>query len=262
MKQKNTSSNIQVPPKKNQIDRGVFVKLCTDAIHATRNKVTLVNQTSGYSLYKRETDNQCIKKYRAISSEYRQKNGYSIFYRHDLIEHTGVGYCTEAAEHLLVEILKRLLKSGADATLRYAGSSQCDHAYLRIKIVLSKERMESEWEVDAWNPRIIDVSIRPNKQTSKNSDQNVLFYGTNPHIFHEIVTDNLDNVPEFSFDFPKPQMDIEFTEAQDSIMVPEKLPYIHSDYTLFKSYKNQTLDENGKIHYLQATSSWQVEPKF
>lgn len=244
--------------QKNQINRGVFVKLCTDAIHATREKVTIVNQQSGYKLYKRETDNHCIEKYRGISSDYRKKNGYSIFYRHDLVEHTGVGYCTELAEHLLVEILKRLLKAGAEASLSYAGSSSYDHAYVCIKILLLHERKESEWVADAWHPGIVDVSPRPDRPTVKNHDARP--YGTNPHIFHKISTKNLDNnVPEFKFDIPKPMKDVEFTDTAETITHSKKLPRIYCDYSLFKAYQDKTLDQDGKIHYLQASSTWQLE---
>lgn len=239
------------------ITREEFVKICTDAIHQTRTNVTPANQVSGYFKYHKEIkENKYINRYSYKMLDNIKENGYSFAEQHAFIEYAGVGYCQELAEHLSVEIITRLKEKQADAGIFLVVSRKVDHAYLHINLSLKDEKYPSLWEVDAWDPRIIDRSYRPNG-TIKN--QEILRYGTDVRVqrmicasdplirFHDTFTHLIEK--------PIPGQLPNQTPRREVLRKYRHLLY--ADYSLERSYANGTLNAAGKIDYSQGRSIWQ-----
>lgn len=246
------------------ITREEFVKICTDAIHQTRAKVTPSNQLSGYFKYQQEIKwNSYLLHYMAIMEENINENGYSLAEQHAFIEHVGLGNCNEFAEHLGVEIIMRLQEKQADAQIRLVAAQEADHVYLHISLPLKDEKYQSLWEIDAWDPRIIDRSLRPN-HTIKNEES--LVYGANVAIKETFYASDplirFHNTFSHLIEKPIPGQQPNHTPKED---MPQKYELLFGDYPLEHSYKKRLLNQAGKIDYLQAKSIWQsathINPK-
>lgn len=241
------------------LNRNTFVDLCTSAIIKTRRKISIRNQVSGYSKYHKEIkENGYFKKYRSIMKNNEKKYGYSIFYQHDLIEHAGLGNCHELAEYLSVEILNLLRVHDADARIRIVSSTETDHVFLHVKIQLEGEKEASLWEIDAWDPRIIDASMRPDG-TIKNRD--ILRYGTSVHLEHAVSTrESRSSKKRFSlFAFPKPMEGKPLKAATPERDILRKHEDIYIDHSLEDAYACGELNADGQLTYPQQVSSWQIE---
>ncbi|MDX1836736.1 hypothetical protein DIZ81_00045 [Legionella taurinensis] len=230
-----------------------FVELCAEAITATREKVTPGNQLSGYLKFHKEIKNCYVddvlrpRKWKIAPDDPVQI--------HDLIEHTGLGYCHEMAQHLLVELAWRIDQAGGVAKISLVKSMKADHAYLEVRIYLAKERTLSMWEVDAWDPRIIDISKRPDG-TVKNKE--ALEYGYLVKLGRSYYSDSIDYRKKFTFTETPPAKEGQPEgSCTPKHQVLEKHPYFYSDYSLKEAIEDKKLPLPGKIHFLQQISFWQ-----
>ncbi|WP_131782095.1 hypothetical protein [Legionella gresilensis] len=236
------------------LTRKKFVELCNQAIFYTRDHIAINNQKSGYQKFHRE-----IKENNYFSTIARPplKNSleHAYIYRHDFIEYTGIGNCHELADYLLVEIGKRIEAYNATARLRVVKSKEVDHVYIEVLIQLENEIEFSRWEVDAWDPRIIDISTRPDGSI-KNSEY--LNYGYEVSVKNSIYTDEINYNRKYTFfHTPKPIPGPPNQDATPEREILTKHPGLYRDYTLQKAIAAGKLDEDGKIHYLQKASDWQ-----
>lgn len=237
------------------LSRENFVNICTQAIVLTRDKITISNQLSGYKKYHQEIkENDYFYKNVREPLENTNKNDY--IYRHNLLEHVGLGNCHELADFLLVEIAKKIDSHGARARIRIVNSVKKDHVYLEIKIKLKSEKDYSLWEVDAWDPRIIDISTRPNNSI-KNHE--FLDYGYSTTIKNSVYTNEINYAQRYSFfnKIPKP-----LTGNSSGLATPEwdildKHAHLYSDHTIEEAIEDGKLDPSGQLHYLQKPSDWQ-----
>lgn len=237
-----------------RLSRKQFVKICTDAILDTRNKIAINNQVSGYKKYHRESKE---KRYLSdIRGRINRTHENEYMYRHDLIEHAGIGRCGELADFLLIEIAKKIRSKEASARIRKMVSEAEDHCYLEIKIRLADERHSSVWEVDAWDPRIIDISTRPN-DTIKN--HSTLDYGYSAVVAYAVFTDEIDYTQRFHFfnEVPKPIQGAPSREATPDSELLKQHPELYSDHTIEASIDEGKIDPSGRLHYLQRVSKWQ-----
>lgn len=240
------------------ITREEFVKLSTEAIVKTRNDIVIRNQMGGYLEYHREIKEQDYFTYcRDMMIKSEKMFGYSLFNQYELIKKAKMGSCNEISEYLSVEIIMRLQQKNVDAELFILHSKMIDHMYLHVKISLENEKSSSLWEIDAWDPRIIDVSSRPNG-TIKNN--NSLFYGTDTEVVHATSAKKLkrkrtnDNLYLFFREPIKGRPERDATPERD---IFEKHPKIYEDYTLEQAYEDKMLDIEGNIRFLQRKSNWQ-----
>ncbi|STX52633.1 Uncharacterised protein [Legionella busanensis] len=238
------------------LTRKQFVELCNRAIFYTREKITIRNQKSGYQNYHRE-----LKENRYFSINVRppliNSSEHSYIYRHDFIEYTGLGNCHELAHFLLVEIGKRIEAYNATARLRVVSSKKFDHVYIEVLIQLANEIEVSRWEVDAWDPRIIDISIRPDGSI-KNSEY--LDYGYAVFTLNSIYSHEINYQKRYTFfqNPPKPIPGPPDLNATPEREILDKHPDLYRDYTLEESIKEGKIDPDGSIHYLQKASTWQL----
>ncbi|WP_165482732.1 hypothetical protein [Legionella gresilensis] len=238
------------------LTRKQFVELCNQAIFYTRDRITIRNQKSGYQNYHREIkeNNYFLANVRPplISSP-----EHSYIYRHDFIEYTGLGNCHELADYLLVEIGKRIDWYNATARLRVVSSKEVDHVYIEVLIQLANEIEVSRWEVDAWDPRIIDISFRPDGSI-KNSES--LDYGYAAFIKNSIYSDEINYQKRYTFfqNPPKPIPGPPDLNATPEREILDKHSELYRDYTLEEAIKEGKIDPEGNIHYLQKASTWQI----
>ncbi len=238
------------------LSREEFVKLCTNAILYTREKITVGNQKSGYIKYHQE-----IKENNYFSANVRTPLTNAVndefTYRHDLIEHVGMGNCHELADFLLVEIGKAIHLKYAVAGMRVVSSIKSDHVYLEIRIKLKDENGYSLWEVDAWDPRIIDISTRPNGSI-KNHES--LDYGYSTDTINSVHTDEINYKHRYIFfkEIPKPVPRSPRGNATPERDVLSKHDKLYRDYSIEDSVEQEKLDFDGTIHYLQQVSGWQL----
>lgn len=231
-----------------------FVELCAEAIASTRKKVTVGNQLSGYVKFHKEIKNgyfeDTIRPLIEALGDYIQV--------HALIEHAGIGYCREVAWHLLVELGQRIHTAGEIATITVVKSSLIDHGYLQVTLQLNHEKTASVWEIDAWDPRIIDISPRPD-ESIKNLEY--LQYGYPALVYETISSDALDYTTQFLFtETPKPeegQPDGSCTPVRDMLT---KHTGLYSDHTLDKALALKKIPPAGVLHYMQKVSIWQKAP--
>ena len=238
------------------IDRQNFVKICNQAIFDTRKNISIKNQVSGYQRFHREIkENNYFYNLRSVMKQNKRSNGYSLFFQHELIKHARMGNCHEIAEYLSVEIIQKL-KDNVNARLRIVSSTEVDHVYLHIIVWLKDEKEPSLWEVDAWDPRIIDASVRPDG-TIKNEE--ALDYGCHPKFLSSISTNKFTSQinTNYLFSIPRPIEGKPLVNATPEREITQKHEGIHDDYTLEEAVRNQKIDGQGKIHYLQQRSSWQ-----
>lgn len=233
-----------------------FVELCAEAIAATREKVTPGNQLSGYLKFHKENKNYYVDDVlRPGKREIPSDDPVQI---HDLIEHTGLGYCHELAQHLMVELGWRIEQAGGVAKISLVQSVKADHVYLEVRIYLAKERMLSMWEVDAWEPRIIDISKRPDG-TVKNKE--ALAYGYRVKLHHSFFSDTIDYTKKFTFTkIPSAKEGAPEGSCTPKHQVLEKHKDIYSDFSLQEAIEDKKVPLPGKVHYLQQISLWQKAP--
>ncbi|QRN04202.1 hypothetical protein GH742_10130 [Legionella sp. MW5194] len=238
------------------LTRLTFVELCAEAIAATRESVTPGNQLSGYLKFHKENKNYYIEDVlRPGKWEIAPDDPVQI---HDLIEHTGLGYCHELAQHLMVELAWRIDKAGGVAKISLVKSIKADHVYLEVRIYLAKERTMSMWEVDAWDPRIIDISKRPDG-TVKNLE--ALAYGYKVKLCHSLFSDVVDYKKQFTFtDIPPAKEGPPEGSCTPKHQVLEKHDHIYSDYSLEEAKVDKKVPLPGNLHYLQQMSLWQKAP--
>jgi hypothetical protein len=133
-----------------------------------------------------------------------------------------------------------------------------DHVYLEIKIKLQGENDYSFWEVDAWDPRIIDISTRPNGSI-KNHES--LDYGYSTETSNSVYTDEINYRRRYKFfntTIPTPKEGPPFREATPEREMLDKHDHLYRDYTIDDSINKGKIPSSGdKLSYLQQVSSWQ-----
>lgn len=238
-----------------QLTRLEFVNICQDAIEDAKEKISIENQVNGYLRFHKEfKENNFFSNLRAIVRKNERKHGYSLFSKYQLIKQVKVARCHEMAEYLSVRIIKKL--KAVDARVRIVSSRKTDHVYLQIKIWLKGERATSTWEVDAWDPRIIDVSMRPDG-TIKNSES--LTYGCHPEVLYSTSINEFFKSKKNIYTIPvtKPVPGIPVKDATPERDIPIKHKHIYSNYLLADAYRDGKLSEQDELGYLQQKSSWQ-----
>lgn len=236
------------------LSREQFVGICTQAILDTRAKIEINNQISGYKKYHQENkENQYFTN---VRKRILNTSHDDYMYRHDLVEHVGLGNCRELADFLLIEIAMKIEYMGAHARIRIVRSMVADHCYLEIKIRLNGECSESVWEVDAWDPRVIDISTRPDG-TIKNYES--LDYGYSADVWHTVYSDQINYRHRFHFfgSIPKPRPGKPLKAATLEEEMLGAHPELYSDYTMRESMEKGTIDPSGTLGYLQQASRWQ-----
>lgn len=238
------------------IDRKTFVKICTESIFETRTDIAIANQVSGYKKFHKELrDNRYLKKSRKIGKQKMRTEGYSIFFQYALVKHTKLGNCDELAQYLSIKIVKKLALLNAAANVDIHFSKEVPHVYLNISIQLKDENAPSRWEVDAWDPRIIDISKRPDGSI-KNLE--LLEYGTEPGTMSSFTVHDYISRPKISFlfDIPKPVEGSSNGNMTPDHVIAER-EHMYNDYTLEDAYRHKMLDDEGEIRYPQKASTWQ-----
>ncbi|MBV9576412.1 MAG: hypothetical protein JO149_07285, partial [Gammaproteobacteria bacterium] len=247
-------------PKYKKITRSEFVDICNDAIIKTKKDIVPGNQLTGYKTFHGAVKNNYVTDVlRENCNKINLDYGFSFFNSHKAIKYAGLGFCNEFAIYLCQELRNKFSELDVKALIMKAGSKTWDHAYLRIKIKLKNETMFSMWEIDAWDPRIIDVTKAPDG-TIKNEE--FLTYGKKPEI--ESIMNTMENdenaIPGLrpNFDVPEPG------EPEDGSATPErkmiaKNTWLYSDCTLQKAYERELLPKNGKMTVCQKVSAWQKE---
>lgn len=246
------------------ITREQFVKLCTICIQETRRDIAVTNQKSGYLMYHDELRMHDYFSYaRSIINSSKLISGYSLEDAHEITKATKMGNCGELADYLCVEILEKLNAYKINPAIRIVKSKIFDHEFLHIETILQDEIYPSLWEVDAWDPRIIDISMRPNN-TIKN--QEVLeAYGTNLFLTHTVTLETHNENKRkrdngfFANCIKKPKKSPPVLNEEDYLQIFEECDVnpLYKDYSLDNAYRNKELDPDGEIHYLQKKSSWQ-----
>ncbi|HEX2548979.1 MAG TPA: hypothetical protein VHM20_04065 [Gammaproteobacteria bacterium] len=244
------------------IDRKSFVQLCTQLIEKTRDHITPVNQVSGYLKYHREIKSRYLDTVREFTIELIKSEGPSLQGYHDKFQHTKVGNCGELSLYLAAEILNHLKSLGVDAEVTAVKSKTYDHQYVQVVIKLENEKT-STWEVDAWHPRIIDRSVRPDGSI-KNSE--ALLYGTETQLIIFALSSIYDITPPRSAFFEKvrpaiPGIPRDATPPHEV----EKKNHLYPDYSIEQAHYYRELDNfhhpYTELGYLRKVSSWQKEEK-
>lgn len=238
------------------LSRKDFVNLCTQSILYTRNQLTVKNQLSGYKKFHGEIkENDYFSKHVRTPLTNTHKDEY--MYRHDLLKHVGLGNCHELADFLLIETGKEIERHNALARIRIVRSMQIDHVYLEIKIKLQGENDYSLWEVDAWDPRVIDISARPDGSI-KNHE--FLDYGYSAKVDNSVYTDEINYRHRYTFfdTIPIPKEGPPLREATPEGEMIDKHANLYMDYTIDDSINKGKIPSSGKnLGYLQKVSSWQ-----
>lgn len=239
------------------LSRKDFVNLCAEAIFYTRKQLTINNQLSGYKKFHKEIkeNNYFLKNVRDPLINTREDE---YIFRHDLLQHVGLGHCNELADFLLVEIGKEIERRNALARICIVSSMKVDHVYLEIRIKLQGENDYSLWEVDAWDPRVIDISTRPDGSI-KNYES--LDYGYSTKTKNSVFTDKIDYSQRYTFfhSIPKPREGPPVKEATpDRDMLKKHSPFLFEDYMIGDSINEEKIpSSDGDLQYLQKVSKWQ-----
>jgi hypothetical protein len=242
------------------LTRQQFVDICLNAILKTRKNIAIVNQIGGYQKYHKE-----IKENNFFDSTVRQllkstrSNQHTL--RHDIIEHAGIGRCQELAEYLLVEIARELKKQDVHAVLEIVASKKIDHLYLEIKITLREENSCSRWEVDAWDPRIIDISSRPDGSIK---NEELLDYGFDIQSINYLDTSEFSEQPEddsvnalYLLSMRKPLPGRPERCATPEREMLEAHPNLYKNYEIVKAQQYKLLPKIGFLRSPQKASTWQ-----
>jgi hypothetical protein len=238
--------------------REEFVEICTCCVKKTREELAIRNQVSGYLKYHKEIkENNFFSNLRSVSEKNEKEFGYSLSDEYKLIKKAKMGNCYELAEYLSVKIIKQLKKENINAEVRIVSSKKVDHVFLHVSILLKGEKNKSLWEIDAWDPRIIDISTRPDG-TIKNQES--LDYGISHKLRHRTKTQEFKKRKISNSSFMAIREPIEGKPLRDATPereVLKKHKKMYSDYLLENAYENKKLDEYGEIHSLQRKSKWQ-----
>lgn len=239
------------------ISRKDFVNICNQAILYTRDQLTIKNQQSGYIKFHRE-----IKEHHYFSKNVRKPlvdtHEDEYMYRHDLIKHVGLGNCHELADFLLVEIGKEIERHNALARIRIVSSVAIDHVYLEIRIKLKGEQDYSLWEVDAWDPRVIDISTRPDGSIKNHKS---LEYGYSTNTNNSVYTDEINYSHSYTFfnSIPIPREGRPHRDATPEREMLDKHDQLYMDYTVEDSIsQGKILSSDNDLGYLQKASNWQI----
>lgn len=239
-----------------EITREKFIEICNEAIHKTCQDVVPGNQLSGYIQFHNAIKNDFIDKVLRPALFKTQVDDYAL--RHAIIKKAGVGNCYERAYYLAVELTRRLTQAGTQAVIFLVASKTVDHVFNRVEIKLQGELKPSLWEVDAWDPRIIDITQRPNK-TRKNAE--FLKYGEEVNIKRFFSTADFQEItPAQAIPAIKPP------EKGRALRSPTPEPdmlakhdWLYSDQTVKAAYKAHSLCTPAKMHYMQKISLWQKD---
>lgn len=227
------------------ISRWKFLQICNNAIHKSRKNVCIDNQLSGYIAFHNETktndfiNEQSRKRYYEFTD---WNNNYGLAYSHDLVEYTGLGRCIELADYLAYEILKKLKSHEIeDATVKMVNdnSEEIDHTYIHLEIILEGE-IKTLWELDAWDPRIIDIT--PSPKTNKNRNIEDLTYGTCVKYGVSLKPNEINFNLRHHFIFNKP---VKGEPERESTPEPKMIEK-HNDW-LFDDYSIERAVQKGKI---------------
>ena len=148
-----------------------------------------------------------------------------------------------------------------DSAIKVVSSLECDHVYNEVKIKLFDEKYESKWEVDAWDPRIIDISKRYDGSVKNISS---LDYGYRVEVINTFFVHELKGVatpPVMFTDLRKVQSSIPVRSPTPEAEILTKHPRIYDDYTIEKALKKRKLCKSNSLGYLQKASNWQKKKK-
>lgn len=248
------------------ISRETFVKICTETIQLTRKKICIANQEKGYLQYADAINEGYIDNLREILTHNNKLVGYysPVNFYND-IKDAGIGACSELNEFLLVKLAKILSDYTSFTRFRLVSSVDCDHAFIHVRIELAGE-LCSLWEIDAWDPRVIDISLKQNKEIKNKA---AIDYGHDPKILYSFLIDELEDGLEekkehlqnpYRLFVSKPTPgNAKYLESKKRKNI-EHSDVFYENYTLETAYKKRKLNKEGKVDTLQAVSSWQLKP--
>jgi len=240
-----------------KLSRQDFVAICTAAIMDTRKKVVIQNQISGYKTYHAAVrDRKYLKRILRPAIRAGKNNNRPFMYRHALIKKAGIGNCHELARFLLIEVARRVRLAGGNVKLRVVASKEYDHGYLKISTHLLNENKRSTWEVDAWDPRIIDRSKRPDGSIK---NYTYLRYGAGTKTLESIRSENIDftAIDEGILPITIPVKGAPKRSPTPERAMIKKHRWLYSDMTVETAEKKGEFDRSGKIRYCQKVSTWQ-----
>lgn len=243
------------------ISRRAFVALCADLIKETREKITVRNQLSGYLKYHKEIKAKYLSNLRSYMKKKQKDNSETcLSLQHFLIKKAKIGNCDELANYLAFKLIKRLQLQKIDAEVKITSSATYDHVYVCVRILLKREAFPSIWEIDAWDPRIVDRSKRPDGSIK---NEEALKYGAQFRTKYETSTQLFKRKRYRSDEFLdlKPPVEGEDEDRTPTRDIFTKHPKLYSDLTIERAHETKQLGVNGKINYLQKRSSWQKKPK-
>lgn len=234
------------------LTREDFVDICKKAITRTRELVIPLNQVSGFRKYSSNVDSGEFQRFRR-NLTYTGKNKAD----YKLIKQYGVGACSEFSMVLLYLIAKEMNKIGVNPdsiAFVYLKAAGFDHCFLNICVRLDGETSGSVWEVDAWDPRIIDKSLIT--EEIMNNSRN-LMYGVNPIYRSEIL-----KLSDINFD----KIDIKIEKARPNCradtrpaaVIIDNEQKIYNDLTIERALKIGNLPAE-ELSPLQKCSIWQKE---
>lgn len=238
-----------------KITREQFIELCNKLIIKTREDIIIVNQKSGYKKFHKELrDNDFLEKHLRMPL-YKTKRE-DILSKHKIIKDVGIGHCQEIAEYLAVEISTQLQKMEVEAKVGIFYIKDYDHTFNRVRLTLLDEKYPSTWEIDAWDPRVIDISTELNG-TIKNF--HYLEYGYSADVKNVLDTKYFSKKRKYSFfDLKRPK------EGR-----PERSPTperemreedgLYPDCTIEEAFKTKKLCSHERLCDLQQYSEWQKD---
>jgi hypothetical protein len=236
-----------------KISREQFIEICNTAIEKTRQEIAICNQVSGYKkFHKAIRDEDYLKKVRAILNKTETDGPVE---KHAIIKQYSLGNCHELADYLGVEIGKILREKEVKVQIKIVSSLRVDHVYTEIKIYLRDEKYHSRWEVDAWDPRVIDISKRKDGSV-KNIEH--LKYGY--HVKTKSSFNSTDLKVKGSYPFfklKKPQVGPPERSPTPERKILSKHPNIYTDHTIEHSRKRKKLCDSSDLGYQQKASKWQ-----
>ncbi len=238
------------------LSREEFVKICTKAILHTRKKITISNQLDGYKKFHREIrDNHYLAYIRDIISGSAFNVPSDRFkFVHDIVDHTGIGNCDEMAYYLLVEIAKRIDSRGGGANLHLVRCKKVDHNYVEVDISLKAEKSVSTWQVDAWDPRIIDISTAP-RGVIRNFKH--IKYGCRENRINSIVSGEINFKKTYSFFNVRKPVSGKPRSPTPERQILQKNKHLYSNYSLCKAERQGFFDRSGKVGPVQRALCWQ-----
>jgi hypothetical protein len=253
--------------------REQFVDICKNIIVDARKNITITNQKSGYLKYHKEIKyynyiinilREVYKSHMSVSRE-EAMNEY-LCIQHKAVKMAKIATCGDLSIYFLVELIKKFNAMSVDAKISIVNSKKMDHSYLRINILLDNEKEESRWEIDAWDPRIIDVTKRPDGSI-KNAE--ILKYGKEPNIRYTASAKEFKLLREdkirLNFRLPSPDSEDEphprpSKTPEREVLDKYRACGLHKDYSIRKAI-NDALIPQERLRYAQKRSLWQCKHK-